>query len=95
MANVRLRSIGAATPAAVAPLSEEEKLLRKLCEGEITREQYYDEVVDRGTAHLRGRVPPEQLQIIRECLREEVETSPVLAKMMRDAVAELPKSATR
>ena len=95
MANGRLRSIGSTTPRAVAPLSEEEELLRKLVEGEITREEYNDAVVDRGIAHLHGRVPPEQLQIVRECLREEVESSPVLAKILADAITELPKSATR
>ena len=95
MANVRLRSIGSATSPALSPLSEEEELLRKLCDGEISREDYYDTLVERGVAHLRGRIPAEQLQIVRESLREEVETSPVLAKVMRDAIAELPKSATR
>jgi hypothetical protein len=89
MAAGRLRSLGSSRPAAVAPLSEEEELLRKLRDGSITSDEYYEAFVERSIAHLHGTVSAEQLEDIRECMRAEVETNPVLVKMMRDALEEL------
>jgi len=90
MANGRLRSISTAPSAAVAPLSDEEELVRKLRDGEIDKEQYYEASVERSISRLRGIVPPDQLEVVRETLREEVESNPVLIKMLQDALAQLP-----
>ena len=89
MAMGRLRSIGSSTALAEAPLSEQEELARKLRAGEINLEEYYDATVELGLAHLRDRVTPEQLEVVRERMREEVETNPILVKMVRDAIGEL------
>ena len=90
MATSRLRSISTAPAATLAPLSDDEELVRKLRDGEIDKAQYYDASVERSMARLRGVVPAEQLAIVRETLREEVESNPVLNKMLEDALAQLP-----
>jgi hypothetical protein len=90
MANGRLRSISTAPAAAVAPLSDEEELVRKLRDGEIDKDQYYEASVERSIARLRGVVPLDQLEVVRETLREELESNPVLIKMLQDALAQVP-----
>ena len=95
MAMGRLRSIGSSSAVAEAPLSEQEELARKLRAGEIDLEGYYDATVELGVAHLRNRVTPEQLEIVRERMREEVETNPILVKMVRDAIGALAEPGTR
>ena len=95
MATGRLRSIGASTAVADAPLSEQEELARKLRAGEISLEAYYDATVELGLAHLRDRVSPEQLEVVRERMREEVETNPILVKMVRDAIGALVEPGIR
>ncbi|HKO46290.1 MAG TPA: hypothetical protein VJV79_01120 [Polyangiaceae bacterium] len=95
MANGRLRSISNAPALAELPLSDDEELVRKLRDGEIDQAEYYDASVERSIARLRGIVPTEQLAVVRETLREEVETNPVLNKMLRDAMAQLPAPAAR
>jgi hypothetical protein len=88
MAASRLRSIGAANPAAAASRSDEEQLLDNLRAGKITRAEYYDAMVELGLAHLQGRVPADQLDVVRERMREEIETNPVLIRMVADATGE-------
>lgn len=95
MAMGRLRSIGTSTAVADAPLSEQEELARKLRAGEINLEGYYDATVELGLAHLRNRMTPEQLEVVRERMREEVETNPILVKMVRDAIGALAEPGTR
>jgi hypothetical protein len=89
MASSRLRSIGSSKALAVEPLNEEDELLRRLRAGEIDRPGYYDAMVELGLAHLQGRMPIEQLEIVRERMREEIESNPVLMKMVREATGEL------
>ena len=91
----RLRSIGPSAAIAEAPLGEQEELARKLRAGEIDLNGYYDATVELGLAHLRNRMTPEQLEVVRERMREEVETNPILVKMVRDAVGELAEPGTR
>ena len=91
MAAGRLRSIASSRPAEVVPISDEEVLLRKLRDGVISLDEYYEAFVDRSVAHLHGTVSNEELEGIRECMRMEVETNPVLLKMMQDALSGLGK----
>ena len=95
MAMGRLRSIGTAPAVADAPLSEQDELARKLRAGEISLAEYYDATVELSLKHLRNQMPPEQLEVVRERMREEVETNPVLAKMVRDAIGALAEPRTR
>ena len=95
MAAGRLRSIGSASAVADAPLSEQDELTRKLRVGEIDLDGYYAATVELGLAHLRNRVTPEQLEIVRERMREEVETNPILVKMVRDAIGALAEPGNR
>jgi len=73
--------------------ADNDELLRKLRDGEISKEEYLDTAVERGLDHLRGRLPTRQLQIVRERLRDEVESSPILVKLLADALEELPRPA--
>jgi len=86
MATSRLRSIGAATSVA-APRPEEE-LVRQLRDGEIDRETYFAGMVELCVAPMRERLTADRLQIVREQMREELETNPVFIKMLEDAMGE-------
>ena len=95
MAVGRLRSIGSSAALAADPLGPEEELLRKLRVGEFDLEGYYDAMVELSLDHLRGRLSVRQLQIVRERIREEMVTNPVLVKMVRDVLAEPAEPVTR
>ena len=87
------RSSESATSTDAEDDAEHVELLRKLRDGEISREEYFDTTVERGLDHLRGRLSAKQLQVVRETVRGEVESSPVLVKMLGDALESLPKPA--
>ncbi len=95
MAVGRLRSIGSSAAVAADPLSPEEELLRKLRVGEFDLEGYYEAMVELSLDQLRSRLSARQLQIVRERIREEIVTNPVLVKMVGDVLAELAEPATR
>ena len=95
MAMGRLRSIGSSTSPAPDPLSPEEALMQKLRSGELDLPGYYDAMVELSLEHLRKHLSARQLEIVRERAREEIETNPVLVKMVQDVLAELAESAPR
>jgi hypothetical protein len=73
-------------------VEHEDELVTKLRSGELDREGFYNALVERSLSHLRNRVTPECLEIVRERMREEVETNPVLVEMVRQAVAGRPET---
>jgi hypothetical protein len=95
MAVGRLRSIGSSAAVTADPLGPEDELLRKLRVGEFDLEGYYDAMVELSLDHLRNRLSARQLQIVRERIREEMVTNPVLVKMVRDVLAEPAEPVTR
>jgi hypothetical protein len=95
MAVGRLRSIGSSAAVAADPLGPEEELLRRLRVGELDLEGYYDAMVELSLDHLRARLSGRKLQIVRERIREELVTNPVLVKMVADVLAELANPGTR
>lgn len=63
---------GAAAP--VSPLDQ-------LRAGEIDTNRYLDLRVEQATAHLEGLLPGDQLSFIRESLRAQLETDPMLVEL--------------
>lgn len=64
--------------------------LGRLERGEISLDQYLDGLVSSGTAHLEGRLPAAELDFVRETLREQVKTDPVLVELVRRATGASP-----
>jgi hypothetical protein len=64
--------------------------LERLRSGEISLSQYLDIKVEEATAHLDRRLTSEQLSFIRESLREQLSTDPVLVDLVRSATGAVP-----
>jgi hypothetical protein len=60
--------------AAVSPIEQ-------LRTGEIDVNRYLDLRVEQATAHLDGKLPGDQLSFIRESLRAQLETDPMLVEL--------------
>ena len=85
---------GASVTEAPTPTSkpaEGSDALQALQRGEIDRTQYLDARVGGAVAHLEGRLPPEQLDAVRRAVREQLETDPVLAELVRRATLGSPQ----
>lgn len=59
--------------------------LQQLQAGEISLDQYLDTRVDSAVEHLDGKLPADQLDFVRQTLRQELETDPVLVELVRRA----------
>ncbi len=68
--------------------------LDRLERGEIGLEQYLDARVSEATAHLAGRVSAEQLDSVKETLKAELASDPVLVELVRRATGKTPEAAT-
>jgi hypothetical protein len=80
--------VGEAAPAAAAsPLSRLER-------GELGLEQYLDARVAEATAHLAGRVSAEQLEFVKQTLRVELSSDPVLVELVRRATGKAATAVT-
>lgn len=51
----------------------------RLCRGEISMDEYVDECVEEGTRHLQGKISAHRLAVVRQVIREQMETDPALA----------------
>jgi hypothetical protein len=60
-------------------------LLDQLRSGEIDVERYLDAQVNAAIAHVQGSLRPSQIDFIREVLREQMSSDPVLAELVRRA----------
>ena len=69
--------------------------LDRLKAGEIDVDSYLDMRVEQATAHLAGRVDPEQLGFIRSSLRAQLEQDPALVDLVRRATESTAKSMER
>ena len=70
-------------PDAVEPLTQ-------LQRGEISFDEYLDTRVSAAVEHLQGSLSTEQLGFVREQLREQIQTDPVLTELLRRATGEAP-----
>jgi len=73
-----------------AAATEAVTALDRVRAGEITLDQYLDQKVQAATEHLEGVVSPEQLSFIRNGLREQLATDPVLVDLVRAATGQAP-----
>lgn len=72
-----------AAPSAVVPTSP----LERLKAGQIDRNQYLDLRIDQATSHLEGKLDTERLQFIKEALRSQLETDPMLVELVAKATS--------
>jgi hypothetical protein len=82
---------GAAHTLGTSTISES---LQAHLDGRLSLDEYLDAHVERAVAHLRGSVPAERLQMIKEVLREQVVQSPGFRELLTRAGVQLPGPAT-
>src|SRR5690606_4533310 len=63
------------------------ELLARLERGGISTSEYLSARVEEAVAPLVGRLSPEQIEVVREALRAELEMDPVLMELVRRATA--------
>jgi len=57
--------------------------LSSLQRGELSLDQYLDGRVSDATSHLVGKLSPDQLEFVKQSLREQLATDPVLVELVR------------
>lgn len=80
------------SPNAPAPSVNSSTLLQRLDAGNINVDEYLDLQVNEAVAHLEGKLPPNQLQFVRESLREQLSEDPVLVELVRRTTARVESS---
>jgi len=70
--------------------AEATSLVDRVRSGELTVEQYLDLRVNEATSHLDGRLSPDQLAFVRNSLREQLATDPVLVELVRGVTGAVP-----
>jgi hypothetical protein len=65
--------------------------LDRLRSGEISVSQYLDIKVEEATSHLDKHLSAEQLSFIRDSLREQLSTDPMLVELVQSATGALPR----
>ena len=71
--------------AASAPSSQVSAALASLQRGELSLDQYLEGRVHEATLHLADKLSPEQLDFVKESLREQFATDPVLIELVQRA----------
>lgn len=69
--------------------------LSSLQRGELSLDQYLDGRVSDATSHLVGKLSPDQLEFVKQSLREQMATDPVLAELVHRATGAAPASELR
>jgi hypothetical protein len=75
-----------AAPSSKRPPSE---ALMRFRRGEISLSEYLETRVEAAVEHLRGRVSSEQLETVREVLRESLASDPAVLERMRYLVSDV------
>ncbi len=57
--------------------------LSSLQRGELSLDQYLDGRVSDATSHLVGKLSPDQLEFVKQSLREQLATDPVLVELVQ------------
>jgi hypothetical protein len=68
---------------AAAPSERISAALSSLQRGELSLDQYLDGRVSDATNHLAGKISPEQLDFVKQSLREQLATDPVLVELVQ------------
>jgi len=69
--------------ASAAPSSKISASLESLQRGELSLDQYLDGRVADATNHLVGKLSPDQLDFVKQSLREQMGTDPVLVELVQ------------
>jgi hypothetical protein len=79
----------------VGPASEAQPTgeLARLERGEIGLDVYLDGKVNEATSHLAGKLSPDQLAYVRQTLRSELASDPVLVELVRRTTGKTPETA--
>lgn len=72
---------GAQGPADVSATSE----LERFHAGELSLDEYMDTRVDKAVAHLTSVLPPEQLELLKEQLKDQFKSDPNLQALLQRA----------
>jgi hypothetical protein len=83
--------VGAA-PAAVT-ISRVSAELERLQRGELSLDEYLDQRVEQAVGHLVGKIGVEQLDFVKQSLREQLGTDPVLTELVRRTTGVSPAMA--
>ena len=81
-----------------APASPGERIsaaLSSLQRGELSLDQYLDGRVTDATHHLVGKISPEQLDFVKQSLREQLATDPVLVELVQRTTGSSPAAELR
>lgn len=71
--------------------SDGAELLEQVQRGEIQLDAYLDIRVTDAVGHLEGRLSPEQLEFVKDELREQLRSDPVLIELVRRATGQSPE----
>jgi len=85
--------VDANTPAAAG--GKVSAALSSLQRGELSLDQYLDGRVTDATSHLVGKLSPDQLEFVKQSLREQMATDPVLAELVHRTTGAAPASELR
>src|SRR6187551_746027 len=69
--------------------------LSSLQRGELSLDQYLDGRVSEATSHLVGKLSPDQLEFVKQSLREQMATDPVLVELVQRTTGSAPASELR
>jgi hypothetical protein len=64
--------------------------LDQLTRGELSLNEYLDLRVAEATLHLEGKLPTDQLEFVKDSLREQLGTDPVLVELVRRSTGSVP-----
>jgi hypothetical protein len=64
--------------------------LARLERGEIDVDQYLDARVSHAVEHLQGKLSPEELEFVRDTLKDQMRTDPVLIELVRRSTGTVP-----
>jgi hypothetical protein len=81
--------------AAAAPSSRISAALSSLQRGELSLDQYLDARVTDATNHLVGKLSVDQLDFVKQSLREQLATDPVLVELVQRTTGSAPASELR
>jgi hypothetical protein len=69
--------------------------LASLQRGELSLDQYLDGRVSDATSHLVGKLSPDQLEFVKQSLRDQIATDPVLVELVQRTTGSVPTSELR
>jgi hypothetical protein len=90
----RMSTRGGASGATAEKISGASEQLAKLRRGELTLDAYLDFRADEAVKDLASTLPTRRVQVIREAIREQLATDPVLLAMV-EHVAQVGREGTR